>query len=200
MFLNIAKFKKLLKEAYEGKGLRVGRPGASWYCIQGAYWSMEVPVDYMKKEAKAALVELIGDLPAAGQGFTYMKKMETQSTMADTLWTDLWREAETGRPAEITRITVTTDGGPKTLIQDDNLEHIAMIRDTFLDCMDPEKKDKEESYMKIVMAGDNVIFTSDQMAVKYFVPTLRYTGELELLKALRGLELNWKQIEEEIAE
>lgn len=200
MFLNIAKFKKLLKEAYEGIGLRVGRPGAHWFCIQGAYWSMEVPVDYMKKEAKAALVELIGDLPAAGQGFTYMKKMETKSTMADTLWTDLWREAETGRPAKITRITVTTDGGPKTLIQDDNLEHIAMIRDTFLDCMDPEKKDKEESYMKIVMAGDNVIFISDQMAVKYFVPDLRYTGELELLKALRGLELNWKQIEEEIVE
>ena len=113
MFLNIAKFKKLLKEAYEGKGLRVGRPGANWFCIQGAYWSMEVPVDYMKKEAKAALVELIGDLPAAGQAFTFMKKMETQSTMADTLWTDLWREAETGSPAEITRITVTTDGGPK---------------------------------------------------------------------------------------
>lgn len=49
MFLNIAKFKKLLKEAYEGEGLRVGRPGASWYCIQGAYWSMEVPVDCPKR-------------------------------------------------------------------------------------------------------------------------------------------------------
>ena len=64
MFIKTSIFKKLLKEAYKNDNLSVGHSGkAKVYYIVGGYWFVAVQEQFFPNAEKAALVELIGDLP-----------------------------------------------------------------------------------------------------------------------------------------
>lgn len=88
MFFKLSKFKALLKAAYRGAGLTVINQGdklvitSGWWCI----WARK---DAMQKEEKAALIELIGDLPETGEGFTALHDHENQYEIVER---DDWNE------------------------------------------------------------------------------------------------------------
>jgi hypothetical protein len=64
MFIKTSIFKKLLKEAYKNDNLSVGHSEkAKVYYIVGGYWFVAVQEQFFPNAEKAALVELIGDLP-----------------------------------------------------------------------------------------------------------------------------------------
>lgn len=66
MLLNLRIFKKLVKEAYNGGGLIVGREGEE-YILCGGSWIIRIKEGAFEKEYKAAIIEHIGDLPKDGE-------------------------------------------------------------------------------------------------------------------------------------
>ena len=68
MIFDIGILKKMMKTAYEGNGLLVENQDGR-IILGGSYWRICVYEDYFPKKAKAALVELIGQLPLAGEVF-----------------------------------------------------------------------------------------------------------------------------------
>ena len=65
MFTDKSKFKKLAKSAYKAGNLFIGLT-ESMYIIYSSYWRLEVRQMFLDNQHKAALVELVGDLPAPG--------------------------------------------------------------------------------------------------------------------------------------
>ncbi len=64
MFIKTTVFKRLLKQAYKRDALQVGHEdNTNIYYIVGGYWAVMVEAKFFTNSAKAALVELIGDLP-----------------------------------------------------------------------------------------------------------------------------------------
>lgn len=64
MFIKTTVFKRLLKGAYKRDVLQVGHEDSTnIYYIIGSYWAVMVEKKFFTNAAKAALVELIGDLP-----------------------------------------------------------------------------------------------------------------------------------------
>lgn len=72
MFLKSAIFKRLLKEAYSGSGLRLHNDGEGTY-IGGSYWGTWVRNGRIAKKELGAIIELTGELPEAGKGFLARK-------------------------------------------------------------------------------------------------------------------------------
>lgn len=77
MFINKKGFKNLCKEAYKTNGLTVGcvkdAHDNSWYMIKGGYWRILVEDEFFPKEAKAAVIELTGELPGIDECFNAIK-------------------------------------------------------------------------------------------------------------------------------
>ena len=85
MFLKKTEFKKLIKDTYKTVGLTVGAILApedkKMYEFMGSYWKLFVLDEYFPKEAKAAVMELCGELPEIGECFTARNKVPLQYEM-----------------------------------------------------------------------------------------------------------------------
>ncbi len=68
MFINTQILKRLMKEAYKGKGLRVARTEERYY-ISGGHWELDVLTDFAPKEVLAQIMELTGDIPAMYESY-----------------------------------------------------------------------------------------------------------------------------------
>lgn len=66
MFTSDKILKKLIKEAYKLNRLKVARVGDTYY-ISGTTWKLECEKAFLKKEIKAAIIELAGELPDDGE-------------------------------------------------------------------------------------------------------------------------------------
>ena len=62
MFLKTAQIKKMMKAALKGAGLYVGNTRGS-YVVWTAGWGLETDAEFASNKFKAALTELIGDIP-----------------------------------------------------------------------------------------------------------------------------------------
>lgn len=65
MIVNTEIFKKLMREAYTGSGLHVKHKDGMLH-IWGNCWCVRVKDEFFTKKEKAALIELIGDIPEEG--------------------------------------------------------------------------------------------------------------------------------------
>ena len=72
MFLKSSIFKRLLKEAYSGPGLRLHNDGQGMY-IGGSYWGAWVKNGRIEKKELGAVKELTGELTEAGKCFLATK-------------------------------------------------------------------------------------------------------------------------------
>ncbi len=62
MFLKTAQIKKMMKAALKGAGLYVGNTRGS-YMVWAAGWGLETDAEFASNKFKAAVTELIGDIP-----------------------------------------------------------------------------------------------------------------------------------------
>lgn len=74
MFLNTPMVKKLFKRAFNTTGLVISRPDEELICIEGSKWEIEMDYECMPLKQKAALIELIGEIPAVGKCLVATKK------------------------------------------------------------------------------------------------------------------------------
>lgn len=109
MFLKMNAFKALTKKAYNTTGLTVGNDGEGIY-LMGGYWSIWLERTMMPKKAKAAIIELIGSIPAPGRAAAFYKSDDTNWEERDLLPEEVYRprhrhpyphiQKRTGSPAE----------------------------------------------------------------------------------------------------
>lgn len=97
MFINESVFKKLIKKAYKTTGLHIEHTVDGIIAIYGNTWGIEIAKDNMTKKAKAAVIELIGELPGKGESVIYREKQSSQMEVEGTTYrslTQLWGNAE----------------------------------------------------------------------------------------------------------
>ena len=154
MFFKKAVFKRLLKSAYKGVGLTVGREKKAnedgeivrdGYYIAGGYWVIWVDIQYITKEAKAAIIELCGELPEPGEAFTAHKEGGNQYKMGFEEVYDLpevYKKCKTRFRISKT-ILKSSDALQRLLQACDKTNHIVAINEVFMDLIEPDAVDYE---------------------------------------------------------
>lgn len=95
MFIKTTVFKRLLKQAYKRDVLQVEHEdNTNIYCIVGGYWAVMVEAKFFTNSAKAALIELIGDLPENESVRIYSDGTRQQLIDDSTWFTLALREPE----------------------------------------------------------------------------------------------------------
>lgn len=89
MFLKMARFKSLIKDAWKGAGLVVGNDGEGIY-LYGSYWTIYLERTMISKKAKAAIMELTGELPGIDQVFKSWENQENQYELKETYSPDTY--------------------------------------------------------------------------------------------------------------
>ena len=106
MFFKQSAFEKLLKKAVKMPGLRVehaadvtedGEIRDAHYILEGGFWIIAIYDWALTKEAKGAMIKLVGDLPKYGEAVRASKDGYIQDEMANTggmydIWR-IWNEA-----------------------------------------------------------------------------------------------------------
>lgn len=198
MFIAKSKFKGLLKEAYKQGRLNVGMDKNELCYIDGILWHMEIPKECLSNAIKAQIVELTGELPAAGEAFTY-KKDGKQCLMLETMQGELWRQYEekVGIPVKETRLSIRTDSGNKVIFQGEQLHDAWLIPEEFVSCIDPGEMDRDETMRTPKIVENAILYAGNQMAFKHLVHTPKFMGEEKILSAIDGLNMAWSQSDEE---
>ena len=202
MFIKNSKFKKLLKDAYKNHTLNVGRTEEGVFIIESPTWHMEVLEEFLTNEIKAMIVELVGDLPAAGQAFSYRETQEVpQTMMMDCLYENLWGmvQEQDWIEMEQTRIYLQTDNNLYHVLQSKSLSKDNVYMNTgYLAAVDKKAcNDGEELHGPIMNKRNKVLWYSDEMALVMMPKIPSFTGEQKLLDVTNGLDMNWQQSETE---
>lgn len=85
MIFNLKLFRKLIKEAYNGVGLACGKDGTEYF-LEGGTWVMRIQESAFAKEYKGAVIELVGDLPEAGEVLRVRKDNVQYELPFNTAW------------------------------------------------------------------------------------------------------------------
>lgn len=117
MLLNLRIFKKLVKEAYNGGGLIVGREGEEYILCDGS-WIIRIKEEAFEKEYKAAVIEHVGDLPRDGELVRKSKKFGnsemSEASKAILTLEDIERACV---PADITSVYIDIAGKLCRMVQ-----------------------------------------------------------------------------------
>lgn len=187
MFIRTNLFKKLLKEAYKGSGIRIGHENDKFY-INGGYWGILVHEERFPKKEKAAVVELIGDLPE--NEFFQINKDEKQMLLPDRDWMELFRQEPLGYLEE-TKILVQEQLGVRSRLFRENGEFIP-LNQALYDMIDDSMKTNEDSDVigpYRVDGSASALFWKNNTSIVMFVQrSWKHDEELmDLKNALGGL-------------
>lgn len=82
--MKTAELKKMMKSALKGAGLYVGNIAGN-YLVYGSTWGLSTDTEYASNKFKAALTELIGDIPESGECYRYymQEKQVAQDSCVD---------------------------------------------------------------------------------------------------------------------
>lgn len=150
MFFKQTVLKRMFKAAYKGAGLTVGHMAESaeaseGYYISSGWWVMWFSADEMPKEAKVAIIELSGDLPAVGEVFKAIKDMGNQYEIEQK---EIFNLPAAFKKCEC-RFRVTKllgQQGDKVIrfVQEDGAtRHVTAVSEIFIDLIDPKAIDYE---------------------------------------------------------
>ena len=103
MFLKLTIFKRLLKKAWSGSGLLVGCK-EEYHYISSGWWCVKVLRGGLNKKEKAALIELIGEMPAEGEAFKAFKDGGNQYEVGSLETLENLLAAEYKTPVKMTRM------------------------------------------------------------------------------------------------
>ena len=135
MFISATNFKKLIKKSWAAEGLTMGATNTEIF-LAGGSWVIRVLKTEIPNKIKDAIVELTGELPAAGEVFTCYKKEATQYEVAENEYWNIGEHFETAKvPLNITRVQYV---GGKTMrvLQHPETKKCVLINDFFLEVID----------------------------------------------------------------
>lgn len=191
MFISTAGFKRLIKEAHKGPGLRMGCTGDT-FLICGDYWIIEVLRDKLTKKELGAIIELTGELPTKE---TWFMSRDKEKNQYEITW-------PTSRPMKdcydqdedmiVTKITLQYRTGQSArVLQNPKTLDVMLINEKFINILNNAYIDYDagEYTMDGAAAGPHkgVILANNFMAIQ-IMPREDDDAE-ELLKYLSNIEL-----------
>ena len=202
MFFKQPVLKRMLKAAYKNEGITVGHTKESEKGIPEGYyvfsnrWGIWIMAERMPKEVKAALIELCGDLPEAGEAFRARKDRANQYEIEQKEAYDL---PEGFMKCEY-RFRVTKllgQQGDKTIrfLQEERTQRVAAVNETIIDLINPEAVDSDHGEYEPfgpVAASPEARFMYWGNNTCYLIAGIRSTDdeeEAELWKFLEGTEI-----------
>ncbi len=186
MFLKSAIFKRLLKEAYSGPGLRLHNDGQGMY-IGGSYWGAWVKNGRIEKKELGAIIELTGELPEAGKGF-----LATKGGNQYEIWESIMRDVmgnatKYKRMPDVTKMLIRTKQGTLArVLQDRSTGEIMLLNEIFISLIDEKAVEQQESFPTGPLAGDaeGVYWVNDIMAFMALPVDLEYSKTGKLIENL----------------
>lgn len=143
MFINASAFKKLIKESWSKEGLTMGATEDEIF-LAGGSWVIRTFKSEMTNKIKAAIVELTGELPAAGEVFTCYKKEATQYEVAENeYWNICERFKDAKIPLQITKVKYQGVKELRVLQEKESLESI-LINEKFMNLIDLSAREEME--------------------------------------------------------
>ncbi|MCM1112167.1 MAG: hypothetical protein NC399_02815 [Muribaculum sp.] len=149
MFFKQTVLKRLFKDAYKVFGLTVGHTAESethpeGYYVSSGWWVMWFHAGKMAKEAKAAIIELCGDLPAESEVFTAFKDGGNQYEIEQKEIVNL-PEAFQKCNCHFHVTKLLRQQGSKMIrfLQEPATLHVVAINEIFMDLIDPDAIDAE---------------------------------------------------------
>lgn len=191
MFISTAGFKRLIKEAYKGPGLRMGCTGDT-FLIGGDYWIIEVLKDKLPKKELGAIVELTGELPTEETWFTSRDKEENQYEITWPIKRPMKDCYDQDKDMTVTKVTLQYRTGQSArVLQDPKTLDVMLINEKFISILNNDCIDYGggEYTMDGAAAGphEGVILSNNFMAIQ-ILPREDDDAE-ELLKYLSSIEL-----------
>lgn len=95
MFLKTGELKKMMKSALKSGGLYVGNMNGR-YLVHADTWGLNTEILYASNKFKAALMELIGDIPESGEYYKYSLQAGEVIQDVELAYPDVyeaWKEA-----------------------------------------------------------------------------------------------------------
>ena len=186
MFLKSSIFKRLLKEAYSGPGLRLHNDGEGMY-IGGSYWGAWVKNGRIAKKELGAIIELTGELPEAGKGF-----LATKGGNQYEIWESIMRDVmgnatKYKRMPDVTKMLIRTKQGTLArVLQDRSTGEIMLLDEIFISLIDEKAVEQQESFPTGPLAGDveGVYWVNDIMAFMALPVDLEYSKTGKLIENL----------------
>lgn len=149
MFFKKTVLKRMLKSAYTGAGLTVGHTPETdeeeeGYYLSSGWWVLWFKAGMFPKEAKAAVIELCGELPAVGEVFKAEKDFGNQYEIEQK---EIFNLPEAFKRCTIDyRVTNIMQQQEKTLIrilQAEEGRNVCAVSEVFLDLIDLKSIDYE---------------------------------------------------------
>lgn len=150
MFFKTSVLKRVFKDAYKGAGLTVGHmtdpedEEVDGYYISSGWWVIWFNNWTFPKEAKAAIIELCGELPAVGEVFKAEKDFGNQYEIEQK---EIFNLPEAFKRCTIDyRVTNIMQQQGKTLIrilQAEEGRNVCAVSEVFLDLIDLKSIDYE---------------------------------------------------------
>ncbi len=156
MFFKLSKLKKMLKDAHKGPGLTVGHMAESetgipeGYYVSSGYWIMWFRADKMPKEAKAAVIELCGDLPVVGEVFKSRKDGGNQYEIEQKEVYNLPKGfMQCGCVFRVTKLLGQQDSRlVRFLQQDGRAMRVTAVSEKFMEVIDTDAMDRADREME----------------------------------------------------
>ena len=194
MFITQKAFRALIKQAYTGAGLTVGRrENRLLFC--GSYWGIEVVREALPNKSLAAVIELTGELPEDGGLFKATKEGGIQYEIPETYW-DITAAAEQTKDCyKVSNVMVQSKDKVYRVLQAESKQReTQLINNLFVDAVDPKEMNFEyESYIEgPLAAGTNtyaVYWKNEACVMAAFLMRKEDMKENELLEFLKRIDL-----------
>lgn len=148
VFFKKTVLKRMLKSAYTGAGLIVGQmeseDGVAGYYVSSGWWVIWFNAETFPKEAKAAIIELCGELPGLKVVFKAIKDYGNQYEIEQKEIFDV-RAAFTKSNFEyrVTDIMMTGKYGDLRMLQAESTGKVQAVSEVFLDLIDTKHLDED---------------------------------------------------------
>lgn len=195
MFIDNTKFKKAVKAAYSGFGLRIEHFEGGFLSINGNAFILEIDEADLTKKCKAAIIELTGEIPEEGTGYIYRKGEEKEEV-------EIEQETEgnmmgmyaNGTEAEDTRLMLQRHSTCYSILQTVGKREPHMIRRDIQTMVDGTKVDEDAGELppgNPRVTGSLIIWNNDTMQLATVDVPVHNTGEREFLRLINAKNMTW---------
>ena len=196
MFLNTTILKRLMKEAWKGAGLTVGKENDELFLF-GGYWIVRAQEDFIPNTIKGLIVELAGELPQDGTIFKTIKDCGNQYELqGNSTYNIIEAAKKTNCAFAKTNIFMKHGITLCRVLQNVNSNKTVLMNNTLVDIVDPSLIDEPNGETEVIGPTAE---TPDSFAlywhnnVSAFLACIRTTDaekEIEFLELLEGLEMH----------
>lgn len=144
MFLKHQIFKSLINKAWKNESLTVVDMENRWY-ISGYAWAAIIDKQVMPNKTLAAIIELTGEMPRDGAGFTAGKNATCQYELKEAAVIDLYQKLDVALvEMKATPIIIQKEFKDCRLLQNTSTGNIKLINSVFTDMVSAEEIDHEK--------------------------------------------------------